>query len=243
MPTFANFNQYFYFIGASIMLPVWIILFSNKAYRRRMIIVGIIIGIGATIIEHTYALADYWRPIYLFPHFPFEDFYYGFVFGGISTAFSEFLFNKRDSKKRTYPAYQKLIILFTLLTTLCFLYFVHFLQLNSIVAHITPPILLGLTVLIIRKDLFFYACSNGILTAGLTLIMFLILKSLYPQIFQNHWYLENLSQHFILTIPIEEILFGFAMGFGLGCAYELINGYSEITNIKLMKKRMRRIKK
>ncbi len=104
-----------------------------------MIIVGIIIGIGATIIEHTYALADYWRPIYLFPHFPFEDFYYGFVFGGISTAFSEFLFNKRDSKKRTYPAYQKLIILFTLLTTLCFLYFVHFLQLNSIVAHITPP--------------------------------------------------------------------------------------------------------
>ncbi len=60
----------------------------------------------------------------------------------------------------------------------------------------------------------------------LTGIMFVILHIWYPDIFINHWMLENLSGIFIIGIPLEEFLFAFSVGFTGSNVYEFFFGYT-----------------
>lgn len=54
-----NWQQYFYFIGTTVFLPIWILLFLKKESRKDMLITGLFMGLGAVIIEHLYAKIDY----------------------------------------------------------------------------------------------------------------------------------------------------------------------------------------
>lgn len=126
-----------------------------------------------------------------------------------------------------YKTNAKLLLIFSLVIGFCFWLFVDTLNINSIVAHIVPPIIVGLAVAVLRKDLFVSELINGFLLTGLTLLMFRILLAFYPPLFENHWRLNNLSGLFLLGIPIEELLFAFSVGFGAGNLYELIFGYVE----------------
>jgi hypothetical protein len=223
-----DYRQYFYFIGITILVPVWIYLFLKRERRKDMILFGTLLGIGAVIIDHMYAKFDYWNPVFIFPDFPFEDFYYGFIFGGISTELYEAVFHKRNSLRKVYATHKKLLVIMALVTALSFWLSVDVLKLNSIIAHVIPPIMAGIAVTLIRKDLLIPEILNALLVTGLTFVMFKILLFIYPDIFINHWYLENLSNIYISQIPIEELLFAFAVGFGMGSLYELVYGYSQL---------------
>jgi len=62
----------------------------------------------------------------------------------------------------------------------------------------------------------------------LTALMFWVLLIIEPELFIKYWYINNLSGIFILGIPIEELLFGFSVGFGFANIYEFTFGYSVI---------------
>lgn len=109
-----------------------------------------------------------------------------------------------------------------------FIFFVNILKLNSIIAHIISPIFVGIIIGIFRKDLFIDQIYNGFFIMILTILMFWALLIIEPQLFIKYWYIDNLSGVFILNIPIEEYLFAFAVGFGLGNIYEFTFGYSLI---------------
>jgi len=93
-----DIRQYFYFIGVTLFLPIWIVLFLNKERRKDMLLLGLIAGVLAIFFGYYYANIDYWKPVYIIKNFLFEDFYYGFIFGGISSEIYELVFNKRNSK-------------------------------------------------------------------------------------------------------------------------------------------------
>jgi hypothetical protein len=193
-----------------------------------MLYVGIVLGLAATLIEHFYASRDYWRPVYLFTKFPFEDFFYGFIYGGISAELFELFLNKSNSKKRVYKTHKLLLAYFLLFSIFSFVISVNILHFNSIIAHITPPISIGLVAGIVRRDLFRYQIYNGVFLTILTIITFRILLLIEPQLFTKYWYISNLTGIFILDIPIEELLFAFAVGFASGTVYEMLLGYSEV---------------
>ncbi|MBD3365877.1 hypothetical protein GF360_00870 [candidate division WWE3 bacterium] len=200
----------------------------EKNHRKDMITIGVLIGIGAVIIEHLYAKWDYWQPIFLFPQFPFEDFYYGFIFGGVSAELYEIFFKVQDSKKPNHKTHKSIFLVSAVITTLAFAVLIDLLQHNSIIAHILPPLLIGLIAALLRKDLFAFELANGVLTTLLTFAVFQILLILYPQLFENHWMLENLTGINFFRIPIEELAFAFSVGFGASCFYEMVFGYSEV---------------
>jgi len=108
-----------------------------------MLLTGLFIGIGAVIIQHLYAILDYWNPVYIFAKFPLEDFYYGFIFGGISSELHEIILRKKNSLKKVYPTHKKIVIFLFLFCFFSFIFFVNILKLNSIIAHIVAPILIG----------------------------------------------------------------------------------------------------
>lgn len=223
-----GFEQYFYIIGTTIFLPLWLWMFSKRDKRKDMLFVGLCFGIGAVIIEKLYANVDYWNPVYIFPSIPLEDFYYGFIFGGISSEIYEVLFNKENSKRRVYRTKKKLLVLFSVLTAFSFWLVVDLLKLNSIIAHIVPPLLVGLISGIIHKDIWKPSIINGIILAILTFIGFQLLLIIYPDLFINHWHLDKLSGILILSIPIEEILFAFSIGFGAANLFEVVYGYKVV---------------
>ncbi len=224
----AGFVKYFYFIGITVFVPIWVILFSKKERRKDMLFIGILMGIGAVVIEHLYAKLDYWSPVFIFPKFPFEDFYYGFIFGGISAEFYELIFKVRDSKRRRYPTHKSLIIISALITGFSFLVLVTLVGMNSIVAHVIPPLVIGLVVVTMRREFLVFSVFNGVAIAIITFFMFQILLFIYPDMLLNHWMLENLSGIYFFNLPVEELLFAFSVGFGAANIYEVIFGYSEV---------------
>jgi hypothetical protein len=66
-----------------------------------------------------------------------------------------------------------------------------------------------------------------------TIIYQNIILLIYPTVFKDIWYLNNLSGCFILNLPIEELIFGFALGFGASSFFEIITGRIYIFKKKL----------
>ena len=105
---------------------------------------------------------------------------------------------------------------------------VNIFKLNSIIACMTVPLIIGIVVMAFRKDFILPSLINGILTTIISIIMFQVLLLIYTEIFINHWLLNRLSDIFLFNIPIEELFFAFTVGFGLGHLYEFTFGYSEV---------------
>lgn len=197
-----------------------------------MLMLGAVMGLVAAVTGFLYSRFDYWQPTYLIPALPLEDFYYGFIFGGISTEIYEAIFHKRNTAKRKYPAQKKFIFIYLAVTVVSLLVFIDLLNVNSTHAFIISLLILGAVEILLRKDLFVPAVMNGLLVAMLTVLMFTVLIVFYPDIFKANWLLGNLSGFSILSIPFEEIFFAFAIGLVAGNAYELIYGYGIVDDTK-----------
>ncbi|MEA2020533.1 MAG: lycopene cyclase domain-containing protein [Patescibacteria group bacterium] len=218
--------DYFYLVGILLALPFWVFLFIRKEHRKEILIMGLIFGVAAVVIEHAYAKWDYWHPVYIFPKVPFEDFLYGVVYGGISSELYEIFWKVKDSEFPRHETYKEFFLLGILLVAGTFWLLVDTLALNSITAHIVPPIIVGIIVGSLRKELVKFQLFNGVVIALLTFGVFKLLFLIYPGMIEKYWMLENLSGVFVLQVPVEELLFAFAVGFGASCFYELAFGYA-----------------
>ena len=137
----AFLTQYTYLLGVLILSIIWcVIFFAKRINRNEMLFAGVVFGIAGIIISTQYALHDYWHPTYLLSGIPIEDFLYGFLFGGICTQiyFLFFEIKKRTTKNHHYVfAFVSFFI-----AMLSFAILTGILKLNSIVAHIAPPLLI-----------------------------------------------------------------------------------------------------
>lgn len=219
-----NFIEYAYFWGTLIILPLWIIIFVLiKEVRKEMIKSSILFGIAAVLIEKFYAIKDYWNPNYIFKGIYLEDFIYGFLFGGIaSVTFEAFMGYHIRKKEKTH---YKIGVLCAIITCLTFVILVNVLKVNSIVAHIIPPLIVGIIVIVMNKKLLIPSILSGIIITTVTFLVFQFVLSINPSVVKDYWMLDNISNILIVNIPIEEYLFAFALGFGLPGFYELIKGY------------------
>ena len=190
---------------------------------------GTLFGLGGMLTANFYALKDYWHPTYLIGNLiNIEDFLYGFLFGGIACELAEDLLGYKDIRLRK-PRHRLTLLLGGGIITLLSLYLlVDVLKLNSIIAYIVPPVVIGLVVLAIRKDLSKIALLSGFLTAGLAILWFVGIQLFWGDVFSKYWLLDNLSGYYLFRIPVEEIIFAFALGFGGSCFYETVVGYGEV---------------
>lgn len=230
-----NLEYYFtlestsYLWGSLLLLPLWLYGFiKNKESRKEMILCGILFGFAAIAIGYIYAIKDYWNPPYIFNNIlHIEDFIYGFLFGGIASEIFEIILRMKSVKKDQKPR-KNLIIIFGLMAISCFILFVNILNWNSIVAHIVPPLFVGIFCWVYRRDFIIPTILSGIFLLIITFIWQSIILLIYPNVIINIWLLENLSGIFVNNIPIEELIFAFSLGFGASCFYELINGHKYV---------------
>lgn len=189
-----------------------------------MILVGCLFGVAGIFIAKFYALVDYWNPPYIFGRqFNVEDFIYGFFYGGIASELCEFVLGLEDSDKRVKKRYD-LIFTFVLITALCFVVLVDKLGLNSITAHVIPPVIVGIYVVVLRRDLIKISLLSGLFLTIITVFVYYVILTIYPDSINEFWILDNLSGIMFFGVPIEEYIFSFALGFGAANFYELITG-------------------
>lgn len=217
--------EYSYLIADVALLLVWMIFFFRReAPRKEMIILSLIFGVCGILSEFVYA-RDWWHPLTITGSIVgFEDFLFGFVFGGIaSVAFTE-LFNKKiefrraDVNSRVWQFKNFLYVLASLIVLFFGSFFI--LRINSFYSTIIAVALPLSYILYKRNDLVVDSLISGALMLALALILFPVIEIITPGWVAYSWYVDNLSGIMILRAPIDDLLWFFIVGAFIGPLYE-----------------------
>ncbi len=165
--------------------------------------------IGQTLLWRN----DWWNPQTISNTLiGFEDILHGFTAGGVALAiFSIF------SKRKFYPMtktgannFQIVVIIgISLIATLTLFWI---LKINSFYATLLGSFFMWLVLLTKRRDLFFASIASGLLFMFWSILVFTIISFLSPDFVATTWKHENLFGIYILSAPLEDILFYFSTG-------------------------------
>lgn len=215
--------EHIYLTGSLLFGCFWLMVLLRTRQWKEMAIVGVVFGVGAVLIGQFYALHDYWHPTYLLgSSFPLEDFLYGFFFGGTLASVYDVL--HRPVRFESEPLHVTYALYGLFVTAVSFVVVVDVLHWNSIIAHVVPPLLVGLLILFSHRYLLIPMLTCMLLSVVITFIVFQLLLLIDPFVIEKIWLLENLSGIMVLSIPVEEYIFAAALGFGTPFFYEAVRG-------------------
>lgn len=171
---------------------------------------------------------EYWLPHSVFnlaadTSFDLESFIFSFALGGIAVVLYELII---DVNHKHIPQKQislrRLLIhrLLLFLPLLVLVGILIFTQMNPIYATIISLALGGVTTPLCRPDLLKKTLLGGVLFLAFYFVFFLLIVNLVPHFVEETWNLAALSGFFILGIPLEELLFAFAVGLMWSAIYE-----------------------
>lgn len=174
---------------------------------------------------------DYWKPFYVFGSiFRFEDFLWGFAFGGVTAVSYETFFRKRLVKAVDRSIKREIGNLATILLFIFtpMIILTNFLKVNSIYSISVSLFLIILYMLLKRPDLLKNSVWSGIFATILIFIFYIIWQYLYPGVFNLYWNLPSISKIQIFGIPIEELVWFFLAGMAMGPLDEFLFGYKTV---------------
>ncbi|TSC91163.1 MAG: hypothetical protein G01um10142_102 [Parcubacteria group bacterium Gr01-1014_2] len=218
--------KYAYLIGVlSILFPIWLfLLIRRKDLRKEILLTSIVIGLLGPFSELLY-LRDYWHPetIGTYPFGP-EGFLFGFLLSGIAVSIYEEVYGRHlyRVKKLQRPLF---VLFFVIGFLLIVLPLVFLAGLNSIYATTIGLLAIATTVVFLRRDLVAHSLIGGLLTGVIMFLSYVVFLFIFPEAVGRWWSLQNVSSILILGIPIEELIWAFAVGATIGPIYEFLLGY------------------
>jgi len=182
---------------------------------------SIIIASIGLYAEYFWWTRDWWSPPTITgTRIGIEDVLNGFVSGGITAVLYEELFKKRIYKYKPYKTHKlgALITIATFFIVSSILF--HLLGLRSFIATPIAFLLSGFLIITQRKDLFYDALLTGLCLVLALIPFYLLLEYFSPNFINTFYNFNNLSGIKIFKIiPIEDIIFYFSTGFGVGPFY------------------------
>ncbi|MFA4818562.1 MAG: lycopene cyclase domain-containing protein [Patescibacteria group bacterium] len=219
--------QYAYIIGCGLLLVPWLIIFVRRVDLRKEMIWAGIIGSLLAITDFLY-VPEYWRPPTIFNlvnkvGFSIEDLVFGFLGGGLASVIFEFIEQrklKRQLFNRRYPHYLALII-FAL-----FYVFLEFIYPNKTIYNVSVSMLIGATMMAFyRRDLIQQMIFSGIFFCIIYSFLFVLFNLFFPTFISSFYTLRNFIGLNLWGVPIEEVMFSFAVGVFWSIIYEFTKGY------------------
>ncbi len=209
-----------------LFLGVWLgLFFARSDYRREMLILSILCGIGGPVTEYFY-IKDWWHPLTVTGTLiGFEDVFYAFVSGGISAVIYKFVARKVNSKpgiKLRKVLKERRFQVTVLVGTICFIggYFVFHINTFLLSMGTQAVILFYIFVLNKRIDLIKPALFTGLLTVVGASFVYTMMNFLTPGWIEEFWYFKNVPHIILLNVPIDDICWYFLVGGSLGIYYE-----------------------
>jgi Lycopene cyclase len=236
--------HYAWFMWSAFLTAIWAAVYlsiRNPQSRREMLIVSFWTSLlGLT--EFLFVPA-YWTPPSLFDlarkiHFDVESLLFSFAIGGLAVVIYEWFFPVRhlamSNAERHLPRH-RFHILALLSAPVIFLLLTATTTLNPIYSTILALAGGGVCACYCRPDLIQKMLASAILFLGLYFFYFLSLVAVYPDYVREVWNLRAISGILILGIPLEELLFAFALGFMWSSVYE----HLKWQRVRLFKERQR----
>jgi hypothetical protein len=147
--------------------------------------------------------------------FSIEDVLFMILWGGLAGIMSIWLSKKSvtNSSKTTYlPIVVFEVVYLVLLPT----------RINPIYLLIIPSFAGGLSTLLGRRDLILNSWLSGLSFTVLYILCFSIFNLLFPYFIPEHYNLKELSNLFVLGVPLEDVFYAFTFGFMWGPIYKVI---------------------
>jgi hypothetical protein len=221
---------YFYFLGASILVLFWFILYLFLPNSRSaMLCTSLVMAPAGPICEYWHHL-DYWRPVYLVEfmigdwRFGFEDGLVAFALTGIAAGLYEHLHCRRGFASVGPASLKTLARLLVWVIFASFIGLVLVLQLdmNSTKASSLTMMVLSLTMVRQYRNQLPTLFSVALLFGVMCWLMYAgVLIPIFPGLIQNSWNLRALSGVMLTGVPLEEILWCMAVGLFAGPAYRV----------------------
>lgn len=219
--------RFAYLIGnLFICFPIWLILVLSRRDLFKEIIFISLIGAFVGPLSELWYLTDYWKPL-LFNNWMIgiEDFLFGFFISGIATSLYEEVFGKRFIKRnRKNPRWYLGVFPFLILGIILTSILVFGVGINSLYSSAAILIIFSFVIIYKRRDLILDSLLSGILLGMIFILIYLVLLTVFPELINRFWYLDNLSNIFVLRIPVEELIWAFAVGMFVGPIYEFLVG-------------------
>ena len=216
-------DQYVWFVWASAFLVPWIILFVMfPRYRKAML--------WASVLTAPFGLTEplfipaYWNPPSLFDlaqrtGFDIESPIFTFALGGVAAVLYNALTGRslvRLAGRREGHKVHRLAVI----TPFIAFPILYFLPWNPIYPGIAAMFLGAVAAFACRRDLTAKTFVGGLLFTAYYVVFLQGLELLSRGYIRRYWNLPALSGVVIASIPLEELLFAFALGMYWSSVYE-----------------------
>lgn len=217
--------QLSYLVYSLLFLAVWVILFLvRKDLRRRMLLFSLVAAPMGPVSE-IWFLRDYWqRPTVTGYPISIEDALFAFSVGGIAFNLYKVVFSVTVVRGRTQISRRWLLLVFPLTVLSSMLLLTNWLGVNSIFASSFAFVAFAALVWILRPDLIVPSVTTGILMLCLFLMIYQIMRVVFPGVLQNWCTGCNPSGVRFLGVNVEELLWDFSWGLVGGIIYEAVRG-------------------
>ncbi len=221
------YMQYVWLIWSLLILTIWfVVLFVNKGLRKEILWASI--GTVPLGLSEPLFVPSYWNPPSLFDlaqrtGFDIESIIFSFAVGGLAAVLYESIFKVKHmeiTKEECHHKRHRLHLLSLSSPIIIFIILATVTNWNHIYCAIVAMFLGGIAALLCRPDLKKKIWVGGLLFLGLYFIIFLSLVKVFPYYVRNVWNISHISGILILGIPLEELLFAFALGMLWSSFYE-----------------------
>ena len=192
---------------------LWILFFLYRPdIRREMLVMSVMVTIVTLIVEPIF-ITDYWTPtLWNGWKMGFEDVLYGFATGGVASTLYQVIFRKRIGQNDQPSIHWFFVFSLYVVGFGVFFTLKYGLGLSTITASLIGFCIVFICMIFSRPDLLRPSLINGVLTAVITLPVYLFVLALFPQFIEGSWHLSKLSGLLIIGIPVEEFIWSFAFG-------------------------------
>jgi hypothetical protein len=214
MTVFADY-ELSYFFGALLFSAVWLALFMFDRRHRRQILWGSAFSAPFALTGFLF-MPEYWTPPSLFDldariGIGIEDILWSAAVGGIASAVVEIAFASRLAplrKRGGNPHRWAPLIIVATGIVLLELFFPDKSIYNMIVAFSLGFV----SLLTVRRDLWFHGIRGGVIFAAVYMLLFVWFLSFYPEFVDRYYTHSNLWRTYWLGVPAEEFLFAISGG-------------------------------
>lgn len=217
--------QYSYLLVCLFFGLVWLTLYLwRKNVRHEMLIMSLIFAPIGLLTEIIY-LHDYWVPQTITrTSVGIEDFFFGFMFGGIAAVIYEEIFKKkiRIRKKINWKVTERKTMRIQIILLIAAVLFVdtYLITRDSFLATIAAMSLSTLVIWTQRPDLIMDSLLTGFLCLMTAAIILSLVSLLTPGWINEFYFPKHLSEIFFLGIPVSDVVWYILVGMFIGPLYE-----------------------
>lgn len=161
---------------------------------------------------------DYWEPKFLFDlaakiGFGIEDFIFVMGLAAFSGTGYAMVYRQTFQSEKTVT-FKQIAFRISMLSLIAAASMViqTALSIPIIYGAIITMVAISLGVILVRLDLLVPSVLGGVISVGIYLTLCRIILLFIPELFETNWKLDAYSAMYILGVPLEELLYGFAAG-------------------------------